>query len=561
MTLPEKVLAAETMKRWECHTQVRRGPLTFLFPGMILVLILAACGGNSTPATNSTSSAKAAKQVLTFPNVGIRDIAVLDPALGPDANSAIAVNMLYSGLVRPSKTLSVVPDQATWIISDYNKVYTFALKPGITFSDGTPVTAQSYIYTWTRALLPEVSSPVASFFEGSIVGADAVSSGKTKTLAGVKALDEHTLQVTLTQPTPYFLEELTSSIFFPLNQKLIEQYGQKNWTQHIVGQGAGTGPFMVKAWDHDIKMTLVPNPHYYSNKTALTEVDMLFVENATTAFKSYQAHQYDLLWNIVPSDQQIAQHLPGFQRTPLLQSDLLFFDNTKPPFNRAEVRQAFAYATDKNVLAHALFKDAVTPAPTIIPPGMPGYQPGYPGLAYDKAMAKSLLQSVYADVSKVPAITFSYPASQVTPLEAAALQSMWQTALGIQVKLRSVELNTYNEETAKHQVQFGFTQWGADFPDPYDWLALNLTSNAPNNNGMWSNAAFDQTVKAAEQASGDARIKLYNKAEQIAINDVGWLPLDHQAMAAIIPSWIHGTTLNGNGLYMGDWSDVYIVQH
>ena len=190
---------------------------------------------------------------------------------------------------------------------------------------------------------------------------------------------------------------------------------------------------------------------------------------------------------------------------------------------------------------------------------MPGYQPNYTGLPFDKVKAKSLLLSVYPDVSQVPSITFSYPSSQVSQNEAAALQQMWQNALGIQVKLNPVELNAYNQETANHLIQFGFTQWGADFPDPYDWLTLNLYSTAPNNNGNWNNHQFDQTVTQAEQTTGDARIALYNQAEQIAITDVGWMPIDHEATAAIIPSWVHGVTLNGEGLYFGDWSGVYLI--
>jgi len=245
----------------------------------------------------------------------------------------------------------------------------------------------------------------------------------------------------------------------------------------------------------------------------------------------------------------------------LLETDLLFFNNKMPPFNSLAVRQAFAYAINKEALIHAIFKDAVVVAPTIIPPGMPGYQPDYAGIPYNKEKARSLMQSVYPDVSKVPPITFSYPTSQIIPVEADALQEMWQTALGVRVNLRSVDLVAYNTETTEHSVQFGSTQWGADFPDPYDWLALNLTSNAANNNGEWSNPTFDQTIAQAEQATGDQRISLYNKAEQIAISDVGWLPVDHQAMAAVIPSWLHGLSLNGNGLYFGDWSNVYILQH
>lgn len=532
-----------------------------LFLSAVLI-ILTACGGSAIVPSRKATPALASRQVLTFPNVGTQDIGVLDPALGPDSNSVIAVNMIYSGLVRPDKNLNVIPDQAkTWDISPNNKVYTFHLQPGIAFSDGTPVTAQTYVYTLTRALLPEVKSPISNLFEQVIVGASDVSNGKTSVLSGVKALDAQTLQITLTRPTPYFLEMLANPIYFPLNKNVIDKYGQVDWVNHAAGNAIGTGPFMVKEWDHNVKMILVPNPYYYGPHTKLTEVDMLFVNDPDTALQTYRAGQYNLDWNITPEGLITAKGLQGFTIKPLLETDVLFFNDKMPPFDNVAVRQAFAYATDKVTLAHQVFKDSVTPAPTIIPPGMPGYQPNYAGLPYDKNKARTLLQSVYPDVTKVPTITFSYPNSEVTPGEAGALQQMWQTALGIQVKLLPVELDAYNDETAKHEVQFGFTQWSADFPDPYDCLTLNLVSTAANNIGEWSNPEFDATVMQAEQTSGGARIALYNKAEQIAITDVGWLPLDHQSLAAIIPPWVHGVSLNGEGLFFGDWSDVYLLQH
>ncbi len=541
--------------------RMKRIPIGLLILSSLLI-ILAACGGSTTTTpTASKTPALASNQVLTFPNVGTRDIGVLDPAQGPDANSALAVGMIYTGLVKFDKNLNVVPDQATWVISPNNKVYTFTLKQGITFSDGTPVTAQSYVYTLTRSLLPEVKSPIALFFLGPILGSDDVSNGKTKTLAGVKAIDNTTLQITLKQPTAYFLQIMANSIAFPLNQTVINQYGQADWVNHAAGSAIGTGPFMVKEWDHNTKMVFVPNPHWYGGKTKLTEVDMLFVNDPSTAFKAYQAGQYNFVWNIGPQDLVSAKGMPGFESESLLQTDLLFFSNKMAPFNNAAVRQAFAYATDKQALATAIFKGSAIPAPTIIPPGMPGYQPNYQGLAYDKSKALAALQSAYPDVSKVPPITFSFPSSQVSTSEAAALQQMWQTALGIQVKLLPVELNAYNTETSNHQVQFGFTQWSADFPDPYDWLTLNLFSTASNNSGDWNNPQFDQLVTQAEQTTGDARIQLYNQAEQIAISDVGWLPLDHQSLSAIIPPWVQGVSLNNTGLYFGDWSNVYLLQH
>jgi len=532
---------------------------------VIMLSILAACGNGgaaSTTPTRGSAPKLAAKQILTFPNVGITDSSPLDPALVTDQNTDLIVNMIYSGLVKSDINLNVVPDQATWDVSDDNRVYTFHLKPGIVFSDGTPVTAQTYVYTLSRALLPEVDSSMAALFEGAIVGANAVMNGKTKTLSGVKAIDNQTLRITLTRPTPYFLQMLTNSLFFPLNKRIIDTYGQSNWPDHVVGSGVGTGPFMIAQWNHSVKMVLVPNPYYYGDKTKLTQVNMIFTNDATTALNVYRAGRYDFVWNMTVSDQVASKGLPGFTRSTQLETDALFFNNKMPPFDNALVRQAFAYATDKVTLAHSVFFDSVVPAQTIIPPGMPGYQPDYAGIPYDKNMAKSLLQTIYPDLTTVPPITFSYSSSQVNTQEAVALQKMWQDALGIPIMLHSVETTAYADELSKHQVQFGFVPWNADFADPYDCLTLNLLSTAPNNYGQWSDPDFDQAVTQADKTlSNNTRISLYNQAEQIAIQNVGWLPLDHQALAAIIPFWVHGVSVNANGLFFGDWSQVYVLQH
>ncbi len=550
------------MRHRASSRSARHFPSSFVFLSALLVILAACGGGNSISPTTSGTPALASSQVLTFPNVGTTDIGDLDPALGPDANSAIAVGMIYTGLVRFDKNLQVVPDQASsWTISPDNKTYTFQLKPGITFSDGTPVTAQTYVYTLTRSLLPEVQAGFAQSFLYIITGANDVIHGKTKILQGAKAIGDTTLQITLTQPAAYFLDLMATSFCFPLNQKIINQYGQTDWVNHTAGNGIGTGPFMVKEWDHNLKMVLVPNPHWYGAKTRLTEVDMLFVNNSSAAFKSFQAGRYAFDWSITAQDLSTARSMAGFTSKSLLQTDLLFFNNKMPPFDKAAVRQAFAYAVDKAALVNTIFKGAAVPASTIIPPGMPGYQPGYRGLPYNRSKALAALQSAYPDPQKVPAITFSFPNSQVSSLEAATLQQMWQSALRIQVNLQPVELNAYNNQTTNRQVQFGFFQWSADFPDPYDWLALNLLSNAALNDGWWNNPMFDQAVSQAEQSTGDTRIQDYNLAEQIAIEDVGWLPLDHQDLSAVIPSWVHGVTLNNTGLYFGDWSDVYLLQH
>lgn len=523
------------------------------------LVLLVACGGRTSSPNVSGTASPTAKQVLVFPNVGIQDLTTLDPTQDSDANTVLALDMIYSGLVRLDKDLHVIPDQATWTVSSDRKVYTFYLKPGLMFSDGTPLTAQSYVYSLTRALLPSVESPDAMIFLGTIAGASAVNSGKTTTLSGVKAVNASTLVITLNNPAEYFLQALANPLTFPVNQKLVQQYGEGDWPEHVVGNGAGSGPFVVKAWEHNTKMVLTPNPRYYGLHTRLKEVDMIFAVDAHTAFQAYQGGQYNFVWNVIPSDLNAARGLTGFSSQSLLETDALFFNTQVSPFDQPAVRQAFAYAIDKALLTQSTLNNSVVPAPTIVPMGIPGYQPDLTTLSFDRAKAQATLRTVYPDLSQMPPVTFSYPNSLVSAALAISLQQMWQTALGIQIKLLPVETNAYNIEVANHQVQFGFVKWNADFPDPYDVLALNLLSTASGNGGMWQNNQFDQLVRQAEQTSGSARFDLYGQAEQVAISDVGWLPLDHQSLSAVIPATVRGVSLNHMGLYFGDWSNVYLL--
>lgn len=523
----------------------------------LCLLVLAACAGSAvTGAGAGATRGPVARQVLVFPNVGIQDLDTLDPTQASDENSALAFNMIYSGLVRRNQDLAVMPDQATWTISPDRRVYTFFLKPALTFSDGTPITAASYVYSLSRALSPALSADNAMLLLGAIVGAARVGAGKATTLSGVRAIGASTLQITLSRPTEYFLQALATPLAFVVNRQLIERYGVADWSDFAAGNGAGSGPFLVKEWRHNARIVLVPNQRYYGPHPHLDEVDMIFVVDAHTAFQAFQGGQYSFVWNLMPVDLSTARGLAGFISQSLLETDALFFNTTTPPFDQLAVRQAFAYATDKTVLAQTALNNSALPAPTMLPAGIPGYQPALTPLAFSRSQALDTLHTVYPDVTQVPAVTFSYPSSQVSSALALTLQHMWQSALGIQIKLVPVEANAYAIEMQNHQVQFGFEQWEADFPDPYDLLALNLLSSAPGNVGQWSDARFDDAVTQAEQTSGTARLALYAQAEQEAISEVGLLPLDHQQLSAVIPPALQGVSLSHQGLYFGDWSTV-----
>jgi ABC-type oligopeptide transport system substrate-binding subunit len=383
-----------------------------------------------------------------------------------------------------------------------------------------------------------------------------VYKGDAHTLAGLSALDAHTLQVTLNSPAPYFLTSLTNPLFFPVNQQVIEQYGDQNWTRYIVNAGIGTGPFKVEAWQHNISISLVPNFYYYGAKTSLQMVTIFFVADPQTV--SYSAGRYDFTWSLSPNDQVAQKNAPDFQQTALWQTAMLFFDTSSPPFDQVAVRQAFALAIDKKALMHSAFNDAFSPAATILSTGMPAYQADYPGLGYDPNNARTLLNSVYPDTSNMPQITFSYPVSLLPSSVATSLQQMWHDGLGLQVDLNPVEPDAYRQERDNYHIQLGFELWTADFPDPYNALAANLLSSSPKNVGRWHNSQFDALIAQAESQTGSNRLALYGQAEQLAISDVGVLPLYHPTFAAIIPSRLQGISLNGNGLYFGDWSNVAI---
>jgi ABC-type oligopeptide transport system substrate-binding subunit len=531
------------------RTLSQRSPGAYIWL-CILLFVLSACGGGASAAK---ATQPAAQQILTFPNVGITDPAVLDPALGPDQNSQMIVNMVYSGLVRLSQDATVLPDQAShWQISHDQRVYTFTLRPGVKFSNGRPVTAQSYVYSWTRALLPAVSSPTALPSMQMIEGAASVHRGKTQTLSGVRALDDHTLQVTLQQPTPYFLTSLTQSVFFPVNQKLVTRYGQKNWSRMIEGNGVGTGPFMVKQWQHNVRMVFVPNPHYYGRKLHLDAVNMYFVNDPSIAFEMYRAGQTDMVWDLPFSTLG-----PASMQAQQWETDSLFFNTKTAPFNNLKVRQAFAHALDKSFIAHTAFKSNVKPAYSLLPPGIPGYQFNYTGLPYDRFLAKGLLQPIYPDATSMPPVTFSYPSSYLNEIQAAAIQQMLEVNLGIQVNVQAIEPTAYDDMMQKHLIQFGFVQWGASLADPYAYL-VNLLSTSSHNPGQWSNASFDQTLQQAEQVGGMAHNRLCHQAEQIALSNVALMPLDTPTLAMVHSPKVHGVEINGNGLYFGDWGDVYM---
>ncbi len=504
-------------------------------------------------------------QKLIWSVEGVNELPGLDPANPQNAQSVQAINLIFGGLVKLDDQLNVAPDGAeSWTVSDDGKTYTFTIRDGLKFADGTPVTAQNFADSINRALQPETASYGASFQLGHIAGAADVAAGTTKEAIGLKVVDERTLEITLDDNVPYFLAQLTYPVSFVVPTAAIEQ-DPTGWTETAFG----TGPFKVKEWQHNQKLILEPNPNYWAGTPGVSEVELPFFQDSETAYQLYRTGGLDIVGsqqNPIPS-----ARLPEVKDSPDFHSAASFavryvgFNNKLAPFDNADVRRAFALAVDKATLANAVLNGAVAPTDRILPPGFTGSQLPIKGLAFDSAAAKQALTDAgYGESNPFPQVTFTYGVEGDNERVATFLQQQWKENLGVDVVLEPLELATFSKNldttylTPEEGLQFYLSIWGADYPDPQNFVSQQLRSDSPNNNGHWENAQFDELAKQADTFLGSAeeRLQLYNQAEQIAVDEVGWLPLYVPQFSVLIRPEVAGYSLTGQGLIFPDWTKV-----
>ncbi|HRC75349.1 MAG TPA: peptide ABC transporter substrate-binding protein, partial [Kouleothrix sp.] len=509
-------------------------------------------------------SAAAPADTLRWPVEGLSELTTLDPAKPGDAPNNTVITLIFAGLVRLDPNLEVQPDGASsWKVSDDGTVYTFTIRDGLKFGDGSPVTANDFAYSINRALSPEVGAFGASAHFGHIVGAQDVIDGKAKAASGVKAVDDKTLEVTLDAPIAYFLALLTYADTFVVPQKLVESGA--SWQE----QAYGTGPFKVKEWKHGQSILLEANPNYWQGKPGVANVLMPFTKDSETAYQLYQTGELDIQGsgqNPVP-----AAHIPDVQSSPdfksaaQLTTRYIGFNTQKPPFDNVDVRRAFALAVDKPTLANQVLAGGVVPADRILPTGLLGTQLPIKPLALDTAAAKdALAKAGFANGQGLPEITLAYGQEGDNETVVQALQSMWEQNLGVKVKLQSFELATFSKNldttyyTPTEGLQFYYSVWGADYPDPQNFLSQLLRTGNPNNNGHFSDPQFDQLVDQADKLGDrtqiERRLQLYNQAEQIAIDKVAWIPLFYPKLNILLRPRVEGMVLTPQGLIVPDWS-------
>ncbi|QTH46273.1 peptide ABC transporter substrate-binding protein [Cohnella sp. LGH] len=513
--------------------------------------LLAACSDNkdkntaspSASAGNSPAESQASQENKTpqeFRFTLASEPPSLDPALMTDAQSSIVASGLYDGLTRLNP--EGVPEPAIakeWTVSDDGKTYTFKLRDDAKWSNGDPVTANDFEYSWKRALNPETASEYAYMLFYLENGEKYNSEQATEDEVGVKALDATTLEVKLASATPYFNSLIAHYTYWPVHPASVD--GKPEWAadaKTIVSNG----PFLLKDWAHGDKLVLTKNPDYYNkDKVNFDTVTISLVESESTVFSMFQTDKIDWIGaqaGSVPTD-QVPQLVADKKATiKEIASTYYYLFNTKQkPFDNVKVRKAFAMSIDRQAIIDNVAKANQTPAFALIPPSINGldgksFREMYPDSGYfseNIEEAKKLLAEGLAEegLDKFPETTLLYNTSEGHKAIAEAIVDMWRKNLNVEVKLSNQEWATFLETRDAGQFGLARSGWGADFNHAINFSYDLIHPKSLNNDGQYENAevgkALDDAIVAAEEKD---RVDLIAKAEKIAIaDDMAVLPI------------------------------------
>jgi oligopeptide transport system substrate-binding protein len=429
---------------------------------------------------------------------------------------------LFEGLLHFDRFGHPQPGIAqSWEISPDRRIYTFHLRPEAKWSNGDPVTANDFVASWKRALLPETASEYAYIFF-PIQNAEAFNERTIKDFSavGVKALDRQTLQVELDNPTPYFLDLCCFMSYLPVHLPSIQKYGD-DWIKP--DKLVNNGPFLLKEWKLNYRMRLEKNPDFWDAKNVrLQTIDLLPVENAITAYNFYASKVADLILDKGLTPPSLIPELKAredFHAAPFLGDYFIRFNVTRKAFSDPRVRQAFAMVIDRERIVRKITQAGEPPAYSFTPPGTAGdYQP--PRMfGLDPERARALLaEAGYPAGKGFPIVSYLYDNKKLNEDIAVEIQSMISQELGIHVELVKQEWKVYLNSTNRLDYDFCRSSWIGDYNDPNSFLECFI-SNGGNNRTGWSNPNYDALIAAAAKESDpQARLKILARAEDILLN-------------------------------------------
>lgn len=466
----------------------------------------------------------------------------LDWSLSTDSTSYTILNNIMEGLTRFNMEHEPKPALASgWDISEDGKIYTFKIRDNVLWSDGKHLKAQDFVYSWGRILDPLTGGDYA-YFLFDIKNAEKYNAGQVKDFnkVGVKAIDERTLQVELERPASYFTSILAFMSTFPMRGDVVKKHGA-SWTEpeNIVTLGA----YNLAEWKNHNFIVLKENKRYWGEKPkSVKKVRMIMNENPTSALALYESGELDFLDSKGIPVLEVPRLVKSrdFVSREAFRGSYVAFNVKKPPFDNPFVRKAFASSIDRDSIVK-LIQGAGLSATSWIPKNMLAYNPDI-GIKFNPVKAKKLLMdSGYSGGKNFPKVSFLYPDISNNRIVAEALQSMWKKYLGIEVRLVNQEWKVYLKTLQTNPPEIFRGGWGADFPDPHNFMNL-FECNSGNNDTNWCNPEYDRLVrKAAGERDKNRRISLYNQSQKILLEkDVPIVPYINQVQQNMIKPFIKG---------------------
>ena len=505
---------------------------------LIVSVTLTGCAG--------PQPAQPPKEMKTSWNVGAEP-KTLDPSLSTGIPEAIVELAMFEGLTRLGPGDKVEPGiAASWDISPDGTKFTFKLRDA-KWSNGDPIIAEDFKYSWLRALNPDTASEYAYqlFY---IKGGEAYNSKKGKAEdVGIKVVDPKTLEVTLEAPTPYFLSLTSFHTLMPVNKKVVE--GNKDWSlkpETIVGNG----PFKMKEWKHNDQIVMVKNDNYWdAGSVKLTELTFKLIEDAKAALTAFEGGQLDGTDNIPVEDIDRLKAAKSLITAPYIGTYYYRFNVTKKPFDNVKARKALTLAIDRKTLIDKVIKGGQTPALAFTPNGLPDAEAGSvyrkvggDFIKEDVAEAKKLLaEAGYPDGKGFPEVSILYNTSSNHKKIAEAIQDMWKKNLGIDVKLRNEEWKVYLESQKKLNYNISRAGWIGDYLDPMTFMDMWVKDGGNNQTG-WSNAEYDKLIKDTANKSGDqkVRMKAMHDAEKILMDEMPIMPIYYYVNNYVLKDYVKG---------------------
>lgn len=493
----------------------------------------------------------------------------LDPHKIEGVPESALARDLFEGITIVGPDGEILPGSATsWENKDFTE-WTFKIRDGAKWSNGDPVTAEDFVYSWRRLADPDTASPYASYLQyAHIQNIDDVIAGKKKPEElGIKALDDKTLVITLSEAVPYIPKLLAHSSMSPVNKKVIEQHGAK-WTQpqNFVGNGA----YKLKDWTVNERIVLERSPSYWDNaNTVIDQVTFLPISSEVTDVNRYRSGEIDMTYSNLPIEQfkSLQQNMPNELRVnPYLCIYYYEINNEKPPFNDPRVREALKLSMDRDTITYKVKAQGDIPAYGFTPPftsGMKTEKPDwYANMTQEQRneKAKQLLEE--AGYNKANPLKFNllYNTSDLHKRIAIAASSMWKKNIGAQVKLENQEWKTFLD--SRHQGNYDVARagWCADYNEPSSFLNM-LLSYSSNNTVHYKNTDFDAVMKKTLQVkTDDERAELYQQAEKLLDKDSGIVPLYYYVNTRLVKPYVGGYS-GKDPLDNLHTKDLYIIKH